>query len=68
MKVTELKIEYGRTIRPADFESKSCKMEVHVVLDDGEDAKKVADQMLKKIKDRVEATLAEKTPVKGVPE
>ena len=67
MKISEFKVEYGRTIRPADFESKTCRLEVHVVLDDGEDAKKLVDAILVKIKEKVEATLAEKNPplIKG---
>lgn len=57
MKVTEFKISYSRTVRPADFESKSCSMEVHVVLDDGEDVRKVSDAVVNRLKQKVEGAL-----------
>ena len=59
MKVTELVLTYGEMVRTGDFANRNCKLEVRVTLEVGDDAKRVADTMMSKIKEKVRASLAE---------
>jgi len=58
MKVSELVLTYGEMVRTGDFANRSCKLEVRVTLEPGDDAKKLADTMLAKIKEKVRASLS----------
>lgn len=62
MKITNITVEWAETIRPADFESKKCGLTVSVQLEEGDDAKVIADQMLSKVKAKVRGAL-QGTPV-----
>lgn len=57
MKVTELKLTYGETIKPRDYESRKCEMEVHVQLEETDDVKKVTESILTRLKERVRKQL-----------
>jgi hypothetical protein len=57
MKVTELVLQYGEMVRTGDFANRNCKLEVRVTLEAGDDAKRVADTMMSKIKEKVRASL-----------
>ena len=67
MKVTELVLTYGEMVRTGDFQNRNCKLEVRVTLEPGDDAKRVAEVMLAKIKSRVKANLQDpKAPVDNI--
>ena len=59
MKITELKLTYGETIRPKDYESRKCEMEVHVQIEETDDVRHVTEAMLARLKARVRAQLSE---------
>lgn len=59
MKITELKLNFSETIRPADFCSRSCGLECHVMLDEGDDVKKVTAVVMAGLKRRVAEALKE---------
>ena len=67
MKVTELVLTYGELVKTGDFQNRNCKLEVRVTLEEGDDAKKVTDTMMAKIKSRVKASLQDpKAPVDNI--
>jgi hypothetical protein len=59
MKITEIKLCYGETIKPRDYESRKCEMEVHVQLEEGDDSRKITESILAKLKTRVRLQLLE---------
>jgi len=53
MKIVTITYGYGRTLRPADFESVRADLTVQCQLEEGDDVKKCTEQLISKVKTRV---------------